>query len=234
MLKSFFKLILYFSGFVVLGAVATLLILRLINFEKTVMVPSLAGKTISEATGLLKDRDLFLEIDREDYSDELPPGHIIKQDVKQGEKVKKYTNIRVFVSKGKTMITTPYFEGMDINDVKLSLKKLGMEIGKITRLHSDNVEKDRVITQRPLPGYFSGNKVNLVVSLGPYDVSYRCPQFVDMTVVEARKTANALGLKLIERKEGRVIVLQKPEAGAIINKGDSVEVTLGRGWGLWF
>ncbi len=55
-----------------------------------------------------------------------------------------------------------------------------------------------------------------------------------MTIIEARKTAKALGLKLIEKKKGRVIVLQKPEAGAIVKKGDSIEVTLGRGWGLWF
>jgi beta-lactam-binding protein with PASTA domain len=123
---------------------------------------------------------------------------------------------------------------MDINDVELTLKKLGMKMGKITKVHSDTVEKNRVITQRPLPGYFSDNKVNLVVSLGPYDVSYRCPLFVDMTIDEARKVARALGLKLIEQDEGRVVVFQKPEAGAIVKKGDSVEVTLGLGGGLWF
>jgi beta-lactam-binding protein with PASTA domain len=41
-------------------------------------------------------------------------------------------------------------------------------------------------------------------------------------------------LKLVEKDEGRVIVFQKPEAGAIVQKGDTVEVTLGRGRGFWF
>lgn len=237
MFKNFFKLILYFLGFIVVGAVASLLIFKMINPESigTVKAPLLIGKSISEATRLLKDRGLSLQIEGEDYNAEIPLGHIIRQDVKQNEKVKKGNSIGVFISKGKEMFTIPYFEGMDINDVELTLNKLGIEIEKITRVHSDIAEKNRVITQRPLPGgYFSGNKVNLVVSLGPYDVFYRCPSFVDMTIDEARKMARALGLELIEQDEGRVIVFQKPEAGAIVKKGDSVEVTLGRGWGFWF
>ena len=234
MLRNLFTLTLYFLGFIVVGAIAAFLIFKLVDSESTVNVPSLVGKSISEATRLLEDKGLSLEVGSEDYSEEIPRGHIIGQDVKQGENVKKGSAIRVFVSKGKAMIMTPYFEGMDINDVELTLKKLGMEIGKITRVHSDTVRKNRVITQRPLPGYFSDNKVNLVVSLGPYDVSYKCPSFVNMTIAEAEKIATALGLNLIEQDEGRVIVYQKPEAGAVVKKGDSVEVTLGRGWGLWF
>jgi beta-lactam-binding protein with PASTA domain len=234
MFKNLFKLILYFLGFVAVGAVAAFLIFGLVNFNRTVKVPSLIGKSISEATGLLKDRGFFLVIEGEDYDTEIPLGHIIRQDVEQDGKVKRGISVRVFISKGKAMFTIPFFEGMDINDVELTLKKLGMKMGKITKVHSDTVEKNRVITQRPLPGYFSDNKVNLVVSLGPYDVSYRCPLFVDMTIDEARKVARALGLKLIEQDEGRVVVFQKPEAGAIVKKGDSVEVTLGLGGGLWF
>lgn len=234
MFKNLFKLILYFLGFVAVGAVAAFLIFALVNFNRTIKVPSLIGKSISEATGLLKDRGLFLVIEGEDYDAEIPLGHIIRQDVEQDGKVKRGISVRVFISKGKVMFTIPFFEGMDIGDVELTLKKLGMKMGKITKVHSDTVEKNRVITQRPLPGYFSDNKVNLVVSLGPYDVSYRCPLFVDMTIDEARKVARALGLKLIEQDEGRVIVFQKPEAGAIVKKGDSVEVTLGLGGGLWF
>jgi beta-lactam-binding protein with PASTA domain len=43
-----------------------------------------------------------------------------------------------------------------------------------------------------------------------------------------------LGLRLVVKDRGRVIVFQRPEAGSVVKKGDSIEVTLGRGWGLWF
>ncbi len=232
MFKNFFKLIIYFLVFVFLGVIVSLLIFQIIDFDKTVKVPLLTGKSISEAKRLLNDRGLSLVIEDRDYDPEISAELIIRQDIEANERVKKGAGIRVFIGKEKFAI--PYFEGMDVNDVELTLKKRGMEIGKITSVHSDTVEINRVITQRPLPGYFSDGKVNLIVSLGPYDVSYRCPMFVNMTVDEARKIAGALGLKLVEQKEGRVIVLQKPEAGAIIKKGDSVEITLGRGWGVWF
>ncbi|MEE8329781.1 MAG: PASTA domain-containing protein [Thermodesulfovibrionia bacterium] len=234
MLKNSFRLMLYFLGFAVLGGIAVFLFFRLVNFDRTIEVPSLIGKSIPDAEGFLKDKGFSLKIEGEGYDLEIPRDYIIRQDIKQGEKVESGTVIKVFVSKGKAMFTIPYFEGMDINDVELTVKRSGIEIGKITMVRSDTVEKDRVITQRPLPGYFSDNKVNLVVSLGLYDVSYRCPLFVDMTIIEARKTAKALGLKLVEQKRGRVVVLQKPEAGTIVKKGDSIEITLGRSWGLWF
>ncbi|MEF9438192.1 MAG: PASTA domain-containing protein, partial [Candidatus Mariimomonas ferrooxydans] len=192
MLKNSFRLMLYFLGFVVIGGIAALLFFKLVNFDRTVAVPSLIGKSIPDAERFLKDKELSLVIEGEGYDLEIPRDYIIRQDIKQGEKVESGTVIKIFVSKGTAMFTIPYFEGMDINDVELTVKRSGIEIGKITRVRSDTVEKDRVITQRPLPGYFSDNKVNLVVSLGPYDVSYRCPLFVDMTVIEARKPGSTL------------------------------------------
>jgi serine/threonine-protein kinase len=235
------KLILYFLGFVSAGAIAVLLIFKIVNLEKTVEVPSLVGRSVSEATKILGDRGVFLEIQGEGYDAEISPGHIIRQDIKEGEKIKKGMGIRVLVSKGKAMFVIPYLEGMDIKDVKLTLERSGMEIGKITRVHSDTVDKNRVIAQRPLSGYSADNKVNLLVSLGPYDVFYRCPSFINMPVDEARKVAEALGLKLVEqgvgidlRRDGSAVVFQKPEAGALVKKGDSIEVTLGRRGGLWF
>lgn len=233
MLRNLFRLTLYLIGFAAAGAIAAFMLFKVIDYGKTVDVPLLVGKNITEADELLRDSGLSMEIAGESYSKEIPTGHIISQETKQGERVNKGSGIRVIINKEK-MVTTPFFEGMHIKDVKRALSRLGLKIGKITRVHSYTVEKNRVITQRPLPGYFSGNKVNLVVSSGPYDVSYRCPAFTGMTTDEARKAAEALGLKLIEHEKGRVIIFQKPEAGAIVKKGDSVEVTLGRGEGFSF
>lgn len=234
MFKNFFKLILYFLGFVVLGAIASLLIFKIISFEKTVDVPLLVGKDVSEATKLLEDKGLFLKIEGEEYDAKISQGNITRQDIKQGMKIKKGGVINVFVSKGEARFTIPYLEGMDINDARLTLQVSGIEIEKITEVHSDTVEKGKVIAHRPLPGYSTENKVSLLVSLGPYDVSYKCPSFKNMTIEEAKKIADALGLKLIEQGEGSEVKFQKPEAGTIIKRGDSVEVTLGRKKGLWF
>jgi beta-lactam-binding protein with PASTA domain len=101
-------------------------------------------------------------------------------------------------------------------------------------VHSDSVEKGKIIAQRPLSGNIKGNEINFLVSLGPYEVYYRCPAFVNMTVDDARMLARELSIELIEKDKGSRIIFQKPEAGALIKNGDSVEVKLGRGWGSWF
>lgn len=234
MFKNLFKLMLYFLGFIALGAVASFLIFKLVSFGKTVEVPLLTGKSVSEASTLLSDIGLSLGVQGEAYDADIVSGKIIRQEAKPGEKVEKGSSIMVIISQGKAVIAIPYFEGMDIEDAKLTLKRLGMETGKITRVHSDAEQKNVIIAQRPLPGYSDGNKVNFLVSLGPYDVSYKCPLFIDMTADEARVLAKTLGLKLREKDSGSVVVFQKPESGAIVKKGDTVEITLGRRGGVWF
>jgi len=224
------KKLLYLIGLI---AVA-LIIYKAVGFYGPVKVPMLTGKSINEAERLLRDKRLSLIVEGEDYDPAIPEGQIIRQDVKPGEKIKRGSAIRVFVSSGAGTVSVPSFEGQILDEVKLTLINLGMKTGKLTLVHSETVEAGRVIAQRPLPGNAAGNEVNFLVSKGMYNVSYICPSFVNMSLDDARGLADLLGLKLIEQEEGNKVTLQKPEAGTVLNRGDSVEVTLGRSWGLWF
>jgi serine/threonine-protein kinase len=234
MIKTYFKLFVYFIAFVAVGAVTTFLVLKVINFDRSGEVPLLVGKSVTEAAELLNRRKLFLTVEGKKYHDEIPEGYIVKQNIDPGEKVQIGTEVGVIVSKGPEMYSMPSFEGQPLEDAKLTLINLGIKLNKVTWVHSDTVEKGNIIAQRPLPGNRESNEINFLVSLGPYNVSYRCPSFVNMTVEDARILARELGIKLLERKTGSRVIFQKPEEGAIINKGDTVEVTLGRGWGMWF
>jgi serine/threonine-protein kinase len=233
MVKNFTRLLMYFTGFALLALVASFLVYKLINFNRIVL-PSLKGMSISEAQELLEARDLSLKIEEEVFDAEIPVEHIVRQEIEAGEKVRAGSEIKVTVSKGVEVYSMPSFEGQLYDDARLTLINLGIEVGKITRVHSDTVKKGRIIAQRPLPGNVRSNKVNFLVSLGPYKVTYKCPSFVSMSLDDARKLAAMLDLKLVEQEEGDVVIYQKPEAGVILNRGDSVEVTLGRVGGLWF
>lgn len=234
MIRNLFRIIFYLVGFIAVGAIAVFLTLEVISLDRAVTVPSLIGMDVSEARKLLEDKGLSLKVEGEEYDAEVPEGHIMRQDVKPGGEVGPGTVIKIFVSKGANILSMPSFEGQPLEDVKLTLINLGMETGRITWVHSDTVEKGRIIAQRPLPGNVGSHKVNFLVSLGPYDVSYKCPSFVNLTIEDARALADKLGLRLVEREDGSRVIFQKPEAGAIVKRGDTVEVTLGRGWGLWF
>jgi len=233
-MKNFIKLFAYFISFVAVGAVAVVLILEVVNFDETREVPLLVGKNITDAAELLNKKNLFLNIERKEHHEEIMEGNIISQNIEAGQKVRVGSEIGVVVSKGSAIYSMPSFEGQRLEDAKLTLANLGIQIKKITPVHSDTVEKGRIIAQRPLPGNIDSNEIHFLVSLGPYEVSYRCPSFVNMTADDARMLAGELGIQLSEKGQGSRIIFQKPEAGAEVQKGDSVEVTLGRGWGMWF
>ncbi len=234
MIKSFLKLLFYFCAFIIVGAAAAYFVFQAVNFDKSGEVPLLTGKSITEAAELLNKRKLFLSVDGRDYHVEIPEGYVISQKVYAGERVRVGTEVGVILSKGQEIYSMPSFEGQLLKDARLTLKNLDMKVEKVTWVHSDFVPKGAIVAQRPLPRNISSNEINFLVSLGPYEVSYRCPSFVNMTIDDARALAGELGIKLVRKEKGGRIIFQKPEAGALINKGDSVEVKLGRGWGMWF
>lgn len=234
MIKHYLRILVYLVGFSVICIIVVFLFLELVDFDREVEVPLLTGKGMREANDLLKNRKLSLKIEGEGHDPEIPVGNIIRQDIKPGERVKRGTDIKVILSRGSEIFSMPSFEGQKLDEVKLTLANLELEIGKITRVHSDRVEKDMIIAQRPLPGYVGSNQVNFLVSAGLYERSYKCPSFINMSLADAKDLAEVLGLRLTISDEGSKIIFQKPEAGTIMHWGDSVEVKLGRGWGLWF
>lgn len=234
MTKNFFKIVVYFSAFVAVGAAAVFFIYKAVNYDESGKVPLLVGKSVTEATELLNKEKLFLSIKDKERHDKIPEGYIVSQEIKPGERINPGTEVAVIVSRGKERYAMPSFEGQILEEAKLTIHNFGMKIKKVTWVHSESVAKGRIIAQRPLPGDAAGNEINFLASLGPYTVSYRCPAFVNMTIDDAKILADALGIKLIEKESGSRVIFQKPEAGALINSGDSVEVKLGRGWGMWF
>jgi len=233
-IKNFFKIIMYTASFLAAGAVVVFLVVKIINVDKTGEVPLLEGKSLTAARELLHKRKLLLKIEGRENNPEVLADHIIKQIIKPGEDIYVGSEVGVFVSKGPEMYTMPSFEGQDLKDAKLTLANLRVKIRKITWVHSDTVEKGWIIAQRPLPGNIESNEINFLVSLGHYAVSYKCPAFVNMTTEDARMLAGELGIKLNEKESGGRVIDQKPAPGTIIKKGGSVEVVLGRGWGMWF
>jgi serine/threonine-protein kinase len=233
-MKNILKLSFYFIAFLVVGAAAAFLVFKIVSFDKGGKVPLIEGKSLTEAAEELNREKMFLSVQGKEYNDEIPEGRIISQKIKPGERVKAGAYVEVIVSKGPEMYSMPSFEGQMLEDAKLTLSNLGMKIKKVTSVHSDSMAKGMIIAQRPLSGNMTGNEINLLVSLGPYTRSYKCPAFVNMTIDDARKLAKELGIELVEKESGAKVIFQRPEAGAVIQKGGSVEVKLGRGWGMWF
>lgn len=234
MIKNLLKYFVYFIIFAAIGAGGAYLFFKMKDVGKADEVPALAGKNIQEAADLLNKGNWSLSITAQEFDENIPEGNIIKQLIAPGEKLRKDSEVGVIVSKGREreIFSLPSFEGQLLDEAKLSLANFGIKIGKVTWVHSDTAEKGVIITQRPMPGSVSTREVNFLVSFGAYDVFYKCPSFVNMPPDEARMLTEKLGLELVEQGEGSKVISQKPEPGAIIRKGDTVEVTIGSR--MWF
>jgi len=233
-MKNILKVLYYAASFVIVGAVALFLVYRLVDFDNTGEVPLIKGLSVTEASEMLNKRKLFLNIQGRKHDPVIPEGNILSQGPDAGKKIPAGTPVNVIVSMGREIYSMPSFEGQRLKDAKLTLRNLGIRVKKTTSVHSAKAAKGEIIAQRPLPGNSTGNEINFLVSLGPDELEYSCPDFVSMEPGEARVLADALAITLSVRDKGARIISQEPHAGALIHSGDTIKVRLGSSWKMWF
>ncbi|OGW56912.1 MAG: hypothetical protein A2Z09_04570 [Nitrospirae bacterium RBG_16_43_8] len=212
----------YFFVFIVVVLLFAYITFKLLSFSRTVDVPDLSGKSLIEVNELLSREGLNLKIEGEDYDADVPAGHIIRQDLPFGSRVKEQRSIRVFVSKGPRVQSVPSVVGESLDKAEAVLLQNGLKVAKVIRVHSTSAEKDRVIAQKPAPGEKITEKVTLIVSSGPYEEIYYCPDFYGKTKQEAEQLAEKLNIKLNVTGAGEIVKSQNPMPESRIKTGDIV------------
>jgi serine/threonine-protein kinase len=229
MKKEIHKLIkfpLYILAFIMLGLIFGFLTFKILSFSRTVEMPDLYGKTLLESNRLLTDKGLYLKIEGEDYDSSVPSGNIIKQDIPAGNKVKERRGIKVVISKGPRVKAVPLLVNNTLANAESLLLQKGLKLARVITVHSDIVEKDKIIAQKPGPDEQVSDKITVLVSLGPYDEIYSCPDFKTMSPEHADVLIKKLNLILVTEGSGERIESQKPEPGKQIKTGDTIYLKL--------
>ncbi|MEW6570154.1 MAG: PASTA domain-containing protein [Nitrospirota bacterium] len=225
-ISNLIKFPVYILVFIMLGLVFGYLTFKVLSFSRTVEVPDLHGRSLLESNRLLNDRGLYLKIEGEDYDASIPPGHIIRQDIPPDNKVKEKRGIKVVISKGPRVKSIP----MLVNETLLTAESLilqkGLKISKIIHVHSDMMERDRIIAQKPGSDEQVSDYITLIASLGPYEKIYYCPDFRHMEVERAQQIVKELNLAIQVQGEGAIVETQKPEPGKQIKSGDTIYLKL--------
>jgi serine/threonine-protein kinase len=220
------RLTLFFALFVALGLAFGLLTFKILSFSRTVKVPSVVNLTVIEADKALGIAGLVLKIEGEDYDSLIPSGKIIRQDIPPGNKVKERRAIRVVISKGPRVYSLPLLVNDSLENAHSLLMEKGLRIGKTISVHSDTVEKGLVIAQKPEPDERVSDEITVLVSAGPHDHAFSCPNFQDKELEAVADMAGKMGLKIDTRGSGSIVVFQKPKPGAIIKGGDTIYLTM--------
>jgi len=221
-MNSFVRASLFFALFVALGLTFGFLTFKILSFSRTVEVPSVMNMTPIEADKTLGNAGLALKIEGEDFDSIIPSGKIIRQDVPPGKTVKEKRAIRVVMSKGPKVLSIPLLINETLQNAESALIQKGLRVGKVISVHSDTAEKGVIIAQNPEPDDKLTDLIAVLVSAGPHDHTYSCPDFQGKPLDGAREIAKKMALSVETQGEGTTVTLQKPKPGSLIRSGDKI------------
>ena len=198
-------------------------------------VPDVTGKTVEEATAILKEAGFELGTTDQKYDDKVPAGQIVGQDPKAGDKREKGSKVNVTVSQGVAQITVPDVKGLDAEKAKQAIKDKGLVPSAGTPAYSDTVEKGLVISTNPESGtkVEKNSTVEYIVSLGSEGVDV--PNVVGQREGAAVAMLNDAGFSVTTDyansdtvAEG-LVISQSPSAGEKGKEGGTVNIVVSSG-----
>lgn len=203
-----------------------------------VMVPAIQGLSVKDATAVLAPLGLQLTIAEVRNDPLVPLNQIITQDPPATAQVRSGSAVSVVVSGGSGGQIIPNVQGQVATAAQQLLQGTPYNfVVTITEENSPTIERGRVIRTEPVIGVSlpPGSPLTLFVSKGLSTVAV--PSVETLTEADARAQLNAVGL-IAEVKyqdvpsgdpnDGRVI-LQGTQAGAQVEIGTTVKITVGRG-----
>jgi serine/threonine-protein kinase len=167
-------------------------------------------------------------------SDTVAMNHVIRQNPEPGVKVDKNALVELVISNGKPMVGLQDVRSYTALDAQRLLQAQGFAVVVVRKF--DNSAKDNVIDTQPKPGtqVRPASHITLIVSNGPEPIEV--PNFVGVSVENARAQAAKLGIVLDTSQQAAVngvpadtIALQDPPAGTKIDKTVTVHATVSTG-----
>ena len=200
----------------------------IISSSSGVKVPNVVGETTENATAILEERGLKLEISKTAIDINKPEGVVISQNPQEGDNLSKGGTVKVVVTKGAMVV--PNLVGMSQSGAESALSAVGLELSGVSQQSSTSVEKGLVISQSPPADsqVSEGSSVSIVVSKGPELVSV--PTVVGLGREAATQQLQTAGLQ-VEVEEtpssteaAGTVLSQQPEGGSQAPKGSTVTI----------
>ncbi len=198
---------------------------------REVVVPSLVGKSQTEAQKLLVDRSLVLKVSSKRFSSDIPEGHVVDQIPASGTHLKTNRSVKVLVSLGDRKYAVPNLIGTSLRAAQLTLAQRRLALGNTLYAHTPDGEPSTVVYQSPTPGTQEGSdpSVQILISLGPTEQYFTMPDLIGQPAELMASRAKSEGFKVAKPTYRKypgvgpgVVIQQKPQAGYRISKSDLI------------
>jgi serine/threonine-protein kinase len=220
--------------FLVIAAVAGVVIWKSFFSDTTRGVPSVVGLAQAAATSQLQTAGFTVKV-HNDYTDQFGAGLVTRQQPTAAAKLAEGGTVDIWVSRGPATVTLIDFTGWTPSAVVSWLHKNGL-VGKELSGTSATIAKGKVFRQKPAPGITvsRGDTDSYYVSRGVPQVAVPDLSGLDQTqAASALQTAGLLLGTVSQQTSATVpvgqVVSQDPAAGTSVATGSTVTIVVSSG-----
>jgi beta-lactam-binding protein with PASTA domain len=209
--------------------------MRIALKTREVVVPTLAGRTVNEATALLFEAGLNLKVEEGSRVDpRTPAGQILTQEPPAGTSTRRDRSVKVWVSAGPRSTIVPALTGESERTAELRVQQEGIELGAIAAIRSGDYPSDAVVAQTPAPKSRAA-RVALLVNRGERGATYVMPDLIGVNGDRAADLLRTRGFRVAVVGDhpypgvpAGVVLRQNPQAGFQIAPGEPISLEVSR------
>jgi eukaryotic-like serine/threonine-protein kinase len=199
-----------------------------------VIVPSLAGLTVREATSELADLGLDLKVEREEFNEDIPEDRVINSSPAGGGRISPDGTVEVTISKGKERYIVPTLQGLKIEIAEGLITDNKLVVGEIIEEFSSEFPKGFIMRSSPVAGerIKRDSRVTLYISKGIEQVGISSYQGKsgEQALNELTEAGFDVETKYVFSEDLPIgaVVSQLPRGGDI-DKGSVITLTVSKG-----
>lgn len=209
--------------------------MRIAIRTREVMVPTLTGQSVNQATAALAESGLMLKVEESRRSDpKVPAGQILTQDPQPGVRTRPQRSVKVWVSAGPRSSILPAFIGESERTAQLRVQQDGLELAGVSEIRSADYPADVVVAQTPPPSS-AGGRVSLLVNRGQRAATYVMPDLIGVNGDRASDLlrnhgfrASVVGDHPYPGVPAGIVLRQNPQAGFQIAPGEPIALEVSR------
>ena len=199
-----------------------------------VIVPSLAGLTVREATSELADLGLDLKVEREEFNEDIPEDRVINSSPAGGGRISPDGTVEVTISKGKERYIVPTLQGLKIEIAEGLITNNKLVVGEVIEEFSSEFPKGFIMRSSPVAGerIKRDSQVTLYLSKGIEQIGISSYQGKsgEQALNELTEAGFDVETKYVFSEDLPIgaVVSQLPRGGDI-DKGSVITLTVSKG-----
>src|SRR5262245_44793175 len=209
--------------------------MRLALRTRDVVVPSLGGRTVNEASAVLAESGLNLRVeDTRRIDPRVPAGRVLAQDPQPGAHTRRERSVKVWISAGPRATTVPPLLGQSPRTAELELRQDGLQLAGVAEFRSAEYAADIVVAQEP-PAKTNSTQVALLVNRGERGTSYVMPDLIGVNGDRAADLLRARGFRVSVVGDhpypgvpAGIVLRQRPAGGFQVSPGDPISLEVSR------